>query len=98
MHQLLRFSAIAGLCLIMQASAPACCSIVRLEAARTLVTAREASTGFTFRFQLKDKRRFAALKIGDPVWADFATMTVKLRETDAAPCCAIIRTPEPEKP
>jgi len=73
--------------------APACCAIVRIETAKSLVTARETATGFTFRFAVKSRRLLGTLKIGQPVWADFAAKTVKLKATDASPCCAIVETP-----
>ena len=69
---------------------PACCRVVRLEAASPIVTARETATGYTFRFELQNRRRRAALKVGDPVWADFGTNTVKLESTERKPCCAIV--------
>jgi hypothetical protein len=71
---------------------PACCSIVRIGPAASVVTARETATGFTFRFTVKNRRVLATLKIGQPVWADFAAKTVKLKATDATPCCAIVET------
>ena len=78
----------------LQADTPACCSIVRIDAERAMVTARETATGFTFRFAIKPKRQLLNLKIGQPVWADFASKTVKLKATDAQPCCAIVDTQE----
>lgn len=75
---------------------PACCSIVRIEVAKALVTARETATGFTFRFEVKTKRVLSTLKIGQAVWADFAAKTVKLKATDVQSCCAIVDTPPPE--
>ncbi|MGQ0639594.1 MAG: hypothetical protein ACT4P6_02320 [Gemmatimonadaceae bacterium] len=78
---------------VPSAAPPACCAIVRIEAAKSLVTARETATGFTFRFAVKNKRLLGTLKIGQPVWADFAGKTVKLKATDATHCCGIIETP-----
>lgn len=72
---------------------PACCLVVRLEAASPIVTARETATGYTFRFELENRRRRVALKVGDPVWADFGTNTVKLESTERKPCCAIVNSP-----
>lgn len=74
---------------------PACCAVVRVEGAKSLVTARETATGFTFRFAVKNRRLLGTLKVGQPVWADFAARTVKLKATDASPCCAIVETPPP---
>lgn len=80
------------------APTPACCAIVRIDARAALVTARETTTGFTFRFAVKTRRLLGTLKIGQPVWADFAAKTVKLKATDIAPCCAIVATPPPPEP
>jgi hypothetical protein len=77
---------------------PACCSIVRIEPAASIVTARETATGFTFRFSVKGRRMLAALKIGQPVWADFAAKKVKLKASDTTACCAIVETPPPSEP
>ncbi|MEW5915578.1 MAG: hypothetical protein AB1762_04200 [Gemmatimonadota bacterium] len=72
---------------------PPCCAVVRVEAEKSLVTARETATGFTFRFSVKNRRLLGTLKIGQPVWANFTDKTVKLKATDGTPCCAIIETP-----
>lgn len=73
----------------------ACCRVVRLEGTSGHVTARETSTGYTFRFTVKDRRVRAAIKIGDAVWADFATKIVKLRMAEGAPCCLMVEMPSP---
>ena len=79
-------------------SAPAaCCAIVRIDTAKSLVTARETATGFTFRFAVKTRRLLGALKVGQPVWADFAAKTVKLKAADTVACCNIIETPPQEE-
>lgn len=77
------------------AASPACCSVVRIDSARSIVTARETATGFTFRFEVKTRRLLRAIKLGQPVWADFTTKTVKLRAADATPCCGIIAQETP---
>lgn len=69
---------------------PSCCSIVRVDTTKALVTARETATGYTFRFAVKTRRVLRTLRIGQPVWADFTTNTVKLKSTDDTPCCAIM--------
>ena len=74
---------------------PACCSVVRIDAKQSLVSARETATGFTFRFTVKSRRLLATLKISQPVWADFAAKTVKLKAEDIQPCCAIVESPPP---
>jgi hypothetical protein len=74
---------------------PACCSVVQIDSARSVVTARETSTGYTFRFAVRSRRSLRALKIGTPVWADFATKRVKLKATDVQHCCTIITQEAP---
>ena len=71
-------------------SIPACCTIVRIDAGRRLITARELATGFTFRFQRKDRRAIGNVKLGQPVWADFTGKTVALNAGPDAPCCVIV--------
>jgi hypothetical protein len=105
MHRVTIMSAIIGVCLAQPALAqardtsvtaqgapaqPSCCSIVRIDTAHSIVTARETATGYTFRFEVKARRLRRTLKIGQPIWADFTTNTVKLRSTDATPCCGIV--------
>ena len=75
---------------VARSASPACCAIVRIDLERSVVTARETATGFTFRFQVKARRLLGTLKVGHPVWADFSARSVKLRATDATPCCAIV--------
>ena len=79
---------------VLQAETPACCSIVRIDSQRSIVTARETATGFTFRFAVRTRRLLGTLKVGQRVWVDFAAKSVKLKATDATPCCAIVDTPE----
>jgi predicted small secreted protein len=74
-------------------AAPPCCTVVRLDSASAIVTARETATGYTFRFEMKNRRLRESLGIGDPVWADFANKRVKLNVTDEHQCCTIV-TPE----
>ncbi len=71
-------------------STPACCTIVRIDSRRLVVTARELASGYTFRFQRKDRRVLAGLKPGQPVWADFTANTVKLAAKSDSACCAIV--------
>ena len=71
-------------------SHPSCCSIVRVDTTKSVATAREIATGYTFRFVVRTRRVLRALRIGQPIWADFTTNTVKLQPTDAKPCCGIM--------
>lgn len=70
--------------------APSCCSIVRVDTINAVVTAREIATGYTFTFSVKSRRTLRGLRIGQPVWADFTTNTVRLKPTDVTPCCGIL--------
>jgi hypothetical protein len=86
---------------VRSAGSPAtpCCAVVKVDAEETIVTARETATGFTFRFVVKDSRLRASLRIGSPVWADFATKAVKLKVNDVEPCCSIVEVkPTPAPP
>jgi hypothetical protein len=67
-----------------------CCSVVAINMSDSLVSAREIATGYTFKFKLTDKRLLTTAKVGDKVWADFSSKSVRLRKADAAPCCAIV--------
>jgi hypothetical protein len=62
------------------------------------VTARETATDYAFRFHVHDPRAFGALEIGDPVWADFVSRTVRVDATDPDPCCTIISAPASNTP
>lgn len=71
-------------------SVPACCAIVRIDTVRAIVTARELGTGFTFAFEIRERRLLRGLRVGRPVWANFAARTVRLRAGDRRPCCTIL--------
>ena len=71
------------------AGAP-CCAITTIDAKTQTVTAREAKTGRTFQFKVADAKTLDALKVGQPVQADFSTMKVSLDPDGAQPCCAVV--------
>lgn len=74
--------------------APACCAIVRIDSARSIITGREMATGYTFRFAVRTRALVRSLRPGMPLWADFIERTVRLRH-DLKPCCSIMA---PESP
>ena len=74
---------------------PVCCSIVRIDTARSRVTARELATGFTFAFEVRSRRQLRALKVGRPVWVDFGNRTVRLTADAPRPFCVILPLPTP---
>ena len=77
---------------------PPCCSVVRVDSARSEIVARETATGYTFRVEVKSRRQLLALKVGDRVWANFAVRRVRLGAADDSLCCAILDTPAPAPP
>ena len=70
-----------------------CCTVVRVDARRGIVTARETATGYTFSIEVKNKKQLAALKVGDKVWANFAAKKVRLEAAGDSLCCPILKTP-----
>ena len=69
-----------------------CCGIVRIDLVSSVITARDLSTGFTFRVEVKSKKLLSSLKVGDKVWANFAVKRVRLGATGDSLCCAILDT------
>jgi hypothetical protein len=69
-----------------------CCGVVAVSLKDSVVTARETASGYTFKFKVTDRKLLAEVKVGDRVWADFTRKQVRLRATDATPCCAILPT------
>lgn len=68
---------------------PPCCAITGIDLRRAVVTAQETSTGHVFRFEVPDRSILRALKVGQKVWADFATGKVTT-EPEKGPCCKIL--------
>ena len=75
-----------------------CCTVVRIDAGRREVTARETATGYTFLVEVKNRKHLAAVRIGDKVWANFAVRKVRLEAAGDSLCCAIVQTKELEPP
>ena len=69
-----------------------CCTVVRVDAERGVITARETSTGYTFRIDVKNRKHRAAIKVGDKVWANFVVKKVRLEAAGDSLCCAIVET------
>jgi hypothetical protein len=72
-----------------------CCTVVRVDLKERIVTARETSTGYTFRIEVKNRKHLAATRVGDKVWADFAARKVRLEAAGDSLCCPIVETPLP---
>lgn len=64
-----------------------CCAITAIDRRSGVVTAAEAGTGRTFRFEVT-AAQLRGLKVGQKVWADFGTQKVSV--DGAAPCCGMI--------
>ena len=82
----------------LQSSAPPadtvhCCTVVRVDSRRGIVTARETATGYTFNIEVKNRKHLAALKVGHKVWANFAAKKVRLEPAGDSLCCPILKTP-----
>ena len=81
-----------------QAPGP-CCVITAVDSLSHLVSARESSTGYRFRFAVRDPKLRVELKVGQKIWADFAANRVSLRP--GVPCCEIVpdgRPPDDARP
>ena len=70
-----------------------CCTVVRVDVRRGIVTARETATGYTFSVEVKNRKHLAALKVGNKVWANFAAKKVRLESAGDSLCCVILKTP-----
>ncbi|HXG05358.1 MAG TPA: hypothetical protein VNO23_18335 [Candidatus Binatia bacterium] len=66
---------------------PACCVVTAIDTTTGLVTARDAH-GRTFQFRVTDRAVLGSLRVGQPVYADFALDQVAL--TPGKPCCTIV--------
>ena len=77
-------------CFVPADAVEPCCSITALDAKTQTVTARETKTGRTFQFKVADTKLLTALKIGQPVHADFKSMKVSVRLDAQEPCCSIV--------
>jgi hypothetical protein len=70
-------------------------SITAINARTGIVTARDGKTKSTVSFAVVDAALLRSLKIGQTVYADYATQ--KISVDNAAPCCAITQ-PRPAEP
>ena len=70
------------------AAATPCCAITEINAGTTTVSAKETATGRMFSFKVTNPNVLKSLKVGQPVYANFAARQVSI--DGAAPCCNII--------
>ena len=66
---------------------PPCCRVTAIDAATRSVTGEVNASRQTFVFRLEDPKLAAGLKVGQPVWANFAAKKVSLDGRSA--CCDI---------
>ena len=69
------------------AQTAACCSVTAIDARTGTITARESATGRDFQFRLANALQLNGLRVGSPVYANFAAKQVSLDGKTA--CCAI---------
>ena len=80
---------ICGIARHAPAAAP-CCAITAIDAGTATVNAKETTTGRTFSFKVTNANLLRSLKMGQPVYANFATRQASI--DGIAPCCNIIST------
>jgi len=64
-----------------------CCSITGIDPRMSTVTAKETATGKTFSFKATNPSLLNSLKVGQAVYANFATRQVSVDGLE--PCCSI---------
>jgi len=91
----LRIGVVGGLALVWLAGAlpasaadPACCAVTSI-AKSGPITAKETRGARTFQFQVADPALRSKLRVGAPVYANFATKQVSL--DGKKPCCTILK-------
>jgi len=83
---LLMVLAFAAIGLPAYAALP-CCTVTGVSAKTGMVTAKETSTGRTFKFKA-DPATLKTLSVGSPIYANFSTKQVSTN--GLVPCCAIV--------
>jgi hypothetical protein len=74
----------------------ACCSITAINTSTGVVTAKENATGKIFQFKVANAALLNSLKVGQGVYANFATGQVSL--DGSTMCCSIISPPQAPAP
>lgn len=64
-----------------------CCSINAIDSDNGIVTARNATTGETFQFEVASRSLLRSLQVGQKVYADIAAKKAGVKP--AVPCCEI---------
>jgi len=71
-----------------------CCSITGIDQKSGTVTARENATRRVFTFKVTDAKLLSSLKVGQGVYANFATKQVSVNGFE--PCCNIVSLQPPD--
>lgn len=66
-----------------------CCEITKIDPVTGIIVAHEPTNGRVFQFTVANRALLKGIKVGDRVYADFATGRVALHALD--PCCAIAK-------
>jgi len=78
----------------VRAGAP-CCNVTGVDYRTGLVTAQNTATGQTFQFKVSNTSLLKTLRVGQGVYADFATKQVSV--DGEAPCCTIVNLSVPAR-
>lgn len=90
--------ALAGLVTSMAVDAqqPPCCTVTQIDARNALASAKVGATGQDFQFRSNDPALLRSLKVGQGVYANFATHQVSLNGRTV--CCFIVSVAAASKP
>lgn len=69
--------ALLAISLSVHAASP-CCTVTAIDARSGVITAKESATGRSFTFRLRDLNALRMLRVGQPVFANFAASEVSL--------------------
>lgn len=78
---------------IASAQVPACCTITAVDVRSATAIAKVNATGQTFEFRVADPKLLSGLRVGQPIYANFAAKQVSL--DGRTPCGTITSGPSP---
>jgi hypothetical protein len=85
-------ASVAALVPAVRAQTP-CCTVTAIDARRATAIAKVNATGQTFEFRVADPKLLSGLRVGQPIYANFATRQVSLN--GRTPCGTITAGPSP---
>ena len=74
----LAFLPLTLLAISLSVHANPCCSVTAIDARSGVITAKEAASGRSFTFRLRDSNALHMLRVGQPIFANFAASEVSL--------------------